>query len=224
MRPLLLYTFLFFCTCSYGQDTSKYIVSLKFENLINAKKIQIIDSIYILDVNNSTNKILENIRIVDGIAQIKDFSKGEYKFEFRSKDFTTPNYPILICSKCQNRLTVFIYPKSENKNPWLFNSMQIWPHYKDRSIDLRNDFFSKLTNSEKEILSNFSKTFSIDFIVLRSGEITDVQINDTNKIPENIKSIILKGLDGLKNWETAIVNGQHTDGTYSLKRKILFED
>lgn len=224
MRTFLTFIVLFLSESCFGQSAFKYTLTFKLENYITSDKIKTVDTAYVFDINKNLKSVFKGLAVVDGVVKLEGLDIGEYKIVLKCKDFTMPDCPILVCDKCQNSLVVVVYPKSKKENPWLFTSMQVWPHYKNGKKDLKADFFSKLDNAERTELSSFSRTFSIDFIVLKSGKIFDIQVFDTFKVPDSIKQIILKGISGLTNWETAMVNGQYTDGKYSLKAISLFED
>ena len=211
----LLTTAFFLSLITFGQSKKQLEIQI---NPGSQPSPAYLDSVTFYNTSDSTvEAAYANVQLKDNKFDVK-ISQGFYLITIKAKgfNFRKTDY-VAVCSLCENKVQLGCFSQV-NKNVLLYLPMNS-PFYNGGRTALKNDFRNALTEKEISQLSEINQ-FTIKFFVTKTGELSDVLIEGEN-LSKREKSLLLKAIRNLKNWNVATVNVNAGDGFVLLKSSEL---
>jgi hypothetical protein len=221
MRIILLFSAIILTLTATGQDSANLTLTLKFWNTGANTELSRLDTVWLNSTEEHTIKIYTVIRAVNSTFRLSDIAPGKYWLKFSIQQFCATPTPIVVCSRCENEVTLIAFPKISNTNCDIFNLVELNPTYTGGNKALAKDFQKTLTTIEMKSLQS-GADFTVHFFLTKQKTISDITFTPSD-LPQKAKDIIIKGLTFLTHWNTAMINGGLTDEEYIISKHTLLD-
>ena len=215
MRTTLLLQLLFFTKTLWCQASieTKYDVTIKLPSYITSKTI---DTLFILDTKTNIQTKHFDLKQKEQIVVLGKLTKGKYLLTLAGQGYLIEQYPIVVCSKCDSSLDLSKFPNQRTLTKEMWNLVAVGPGYVGGNYQIRADFLSNFSKEEIQELKTI-KQFRVEGFLTSALEVCDLSFVNT-KLKDSQKTLIIRGLMNLKNWQSARTNGRPVDG------KFIFEN
>jgi hypothetical protein len=202
-----------------GQETTTFNVTLKGWNGDGRQIPLMLDTVFLNESRNKTGKIYTNVTSWDSSFVIPGVPVGKYWLQFSNQHFIVFPFPIVVCSRCDNSFPLIASPKEPGIDNTVFQMIEVSPGYNGDRKALSKDFQRSLSKAEKKKLKQ-SGDFTVHFYLTKQGAISDPSFVPVD-LPTEIKNIVNKGLETVKDWMPAQRNGWVVDFDYTLDKATL---
>jgi hypothetical protein len=202
-----------------GQDSTPVTISIKGWHGDSRRLPTKFDTVYLVTKPKQTVKVFTNVSTSDSVFLLPDIPVGKYWLRFSADKYCVMPFPIVACSKCDNHFEFFAAPKNSGDNCDIFSMVEISPNYLGGNKALSKDFQRLLSKKERKQLKSLAD-FKVHFYLTKQKAISDVSLLPDD-LPQEVKSVLIKGLAGLSNWNPAIQNGRVVDAEITLDKQAL---
>ena len=207
---------------AHGQDTGSFKVTLTGWQGDGRQLPQLLDTVFLNQTFNKTDKIYLNVSTNDSSFILADIPIGKYWLQFSTRSFCVSPVPIVVCSRCDNQFLFFASPKIQGSSCNTFEMVEVSPSYIGGNKALSKDFQRTLSTAERRKLKAIGD-FTVHFYLTRQGAISDTSFVPSDLSPE-IMNIVMKGFANLSNWRPAVRNGRPADVEFSLNKQTLLNN
>lgn len=218
MKIILSITASVFTLFAHAQQRPTFNVTLTGRG-DGSQLLKVIDTVFLNQTFNKTGKVYSNVLSTDTSFIITNVPIGKHWLLFSTPSFCISPLPIVVCSKCDNQFSFSAFPKKQGDNCNLFQAVEISPMYTEGNKALSKDFLRTLNKSEKKKLKA-SRDFTVHFYLAKQGLISDPYFSPSD-LPQEIKTIVEKGLTTVNHWTPAMRNGTTVDAEFSLNKQDL---
>jgi hypothetical protein len=204
---------------AYAQEPPTFNVTLTGRHGDGSQLPKAIDSVFLNQSFKKTEKVYTNVSSKDTSFIITGVPLGKHWLLFSTPSFCISPFPIVVCSKCDNQFSLSAGPKKPGNDCNLFEMVEISPVYSDGDEALSKDFLRTLNKREKKKLKA-SDDFTVHFFLTKEGNISDPWFLPVS-LPQEIKSIVEKGLTTVDHWTPAVRNGSPVDAEFSLPKQSM---
>lgn len=207
---------------AHGQEAASFKVTLTGWQGDGRQLPQLLDTVFLNQTFNKTDKIYLNVSKNDSSFILADIPIGKYWLLFSTRFFWVSPVPVVVCSKCDNKFLFLASPKMQGNNCNTFEMVEVSPMYVGGNKALSNDFQRTLKRAERKKLKAIGD-FTVHFYLTKQGAISDTSFMPSDLSPE-IKNIVMKGFATLSDWRPAVRNGRPADVEFSLNKQTLLNN